>query len=62
MIRNKLILGFGVIIGILIAEIVLNQIISHKATTIYRKLKLEAIPATKILEKYDRSIKRINLH
>ena len=51
-IRTKLILGFGIIISILCAEIVLNQIISDNASNTYQKLKSQALPALDILDKY----------
>lgn len=51
-IRTKLILGFGIIISILCAEIVLNQIISDNASDSYQKLKSQALPALDILDKY----------
>ncbi|WP_341226987.1 ATP-binding protein [uncultured Arcticibacterium sp.] len=52
-IRNKLILSFGLLIGILVIEITLNQIISNDAAKTYQKLKVEAFPAMKTLEKYE---------
>ncbi len=52
-IRTKLILSFGVIICILFLEIVLNQIISDNATKTYQKLKSQALPALRILDKYE---------
>ncbi|MCF4101661.1 ATP-binding protein [Gillisia sp. M10.2A] len=51
-IRNKLILGFGIIISILIAEIILNQLINQKANTTYQKLKVEALPTLYLLDQY----------
>ena len=52
-IQTKLALSFGIIISILCVEIVLNQIISHNATNTYQKLKSEALPAIRILNKYE---------
>ncbi len=52
-IRTKLILSFGVIICILFVEIVLNQIISDNATDTYQKLKSQALPALRVLDKYE---------
>ncbi len=52
-IRTKLILSFGVIISILCIEIVLNQIISDNATDTYQKLKTQALPALRILDKFE---------
>lgn len=52
-IRTKLILSFGVIISVLCIEIVLNQIISDNAADTYQKLKTQALPALRILDKYE---------
>lgn len=52
-IRFKLGLAFGIIISILIAEIILNHIVSKNASSTYHKLKSEIIPAMKVLEKYE---------
>lgn len=52
-IKNKLFLSFGLLIGILVIGIVLNQVISNNAAKTYQKLKVEAIPAMKAIEKYD---------
>ncbi len=52
-IRTKLILSFGVIICILFVEIVLNQIISDNASHTYQKLKSQALPALRVLDKYE---------
>jgi len=52
-IRTKLILSFGVIISVLCIEIVLNQIISNNATDTYQKLKTQALPALRILDKFE---------
>jgi len=52
-IRTKLALSFGIIISILFTEIVLNQIISDNATNTYQKLKSQALPVLRILDKYE---------
>ncbi|MDB4297447.1 PAS domain S-box protein [Flavobacteriaceae bacterium] len=52
-IRKKLVISFVVIINILVAEIFLNQIISNNATDTYLKLKTEAFPAMRTLDKYE---------
>lgn len=52
-IRNKLILSFSLLIGILVVEITLNQLISNEAAKTYQKLKEEAFPAKKTLENYE---------
>ncbi len=52
-IRTKLILSFGVIISVLCIEIVLNQIISDNASETYQKLKTQALPALRILDKFE---------
>ena len=50
-ISNKLIIAFSIFTLILIAEIVLNQIISEKAKESYTKLSSEIAPALEILDK-----------
>lgn len=52
-IRTKLILSFGIIISVLCMEIVLNQIISDNAADTYQKLKTQALPALRILDKFE---------
>ncbi|TVZ28452.1 PAS domain S-box-containing protein [Gillisia sp. Hel_I_86] len=52
-IRTKLILSFGVIIGILCIEIALNQTISNNAAETYQKLKTQVLPALRILDKFE---------
>lgn len=52
-IRTKLILSFGVIISVLCIEIVLNKIISDNAAETYQKLKTQALPALRVLDKFE---------
>ncbi len=52
-IRTKLILSFGVIISVLCMEIVLNQIISDNAADTYQKLKTQALPTLRVLNKFE---------
>lgn len=52
-IRTKLILSFGVIISVLCIEIILNQIISDNAADTYQKLKTQALPTLRILDKFE---------
>ena len=52
-ISTKLILSFAVIISVLCIEIVLNQIISDNAADTYQKLKNQALPALRILDKFE---------
>jgi len=52
-IRSKLILSFGIIISVLCMEIVLNQIISDNAADTYQKLKTQALPTLRILDKFE---------
>ncbi|WP_347374473.1 ATP-binding protein [Aequorivita sp. Q41] len=60
-IRHKLILAFGVLIVILLAEIVLNQVISSRATQTYNTLQSKINPAINVLHKYQSINKELDL-
>lgn len=60
-ISHKLILAFGVLILVLLVEIVLNQVISNRATQTYQTLQSEINPAVTILNKYEGINKELNL-
>lgn len=51
-INHKLIFAFGVLIVILLAEIILNQIVSDRAKQTYNTLQTEIYPVVDILNKY----------
>lgn len=52
-IRHKLVLAFGVLILILIAEIILNQVVTNRANQTYDTLQSEINPAITILNHYE---------
>lgn len=52
-IRHKLILAFGVLILILIAEIILNQVITTRSTKTYNTLQSEINPTISLLNHYE---------
>ncbi|WP_339710370.1 ATP-binding protein [uncultured Kriegella sp.] len=51
-IRNKLFLGFGTLIFVLLVNIILTQIVSRQSTATYEKLKLEIGPTLTLLNEY----------
>lgn len=60
-ISQKLILAFSILIMILLSEIILNQIITNRATETYDTLQLKINPAISILSKYESINKELNL-
>lgn len=51
-VRNKLILGFGALILVLLANIVLSQIAARESTATYNKLRIQITPTMAMLDEY----------
>lgn len=60
-IRHRLILAFGVLILVLLIEIILNQVITNRATKTYETLQTEINPAISVLNHYESINKELNL-
>lgn len=60
-IRHRLILAFGVLILVLLVEIILNQVITNRATRTYETLQSEINPAITVLNHYESINKELNL-
>ncbi|MBQ0767829.1 MAG: HAMP domain-containing protein [Bizionia sp.] len=60
-IRHKLILAFSILILTLLAEIILNQVISNRATTTYETIQSRISPVINILNQYKAINKELNL-
>ncbi len=51
-IRNRLLLGFGTLIFVLLINIVLTQIASRESTATYEELRTEIVPTITMLDEY----------
>ncbi|MDX1279247.1 hypothetical protein, partial [Oceanihabitans sediminis] len=60
-ISHKLILAFSVLIVILTAEIILNQVITNRATKTYETLQSEINPTLSVLKHYESINKEFTL-